>query len=138
MAVIDGRTWLEHLSQSECWEKLSRAGVGRVGVLIDSAPEIYPVNFVVDDHTIVFRTDAGNKLDGIDRSPTVCFEADALDLDEHIGWSVLVKGRATEIVTPAERRAAASLPLEFWAFGPKAHWIRIRPTEVTGRAIRRP
>ena len=138
MAVIDGRTWLEHLSQAECWERLCGAQVGRIGVLVDSAPEIYPVNFVVDDHTIVFRTDPGSELHGLDRSPSVCFEADGIDREHRSGWSVLVKGRAAEVVTAEEQRAVAALPLEFWGVGPKDHWIRIRPTEVTGRRIHRP
>jgi len=62
MAVIDGRNWLERLSQKDCWELLASTPVGRIGVLNDSAPEIYPVNHVVDEHTIVFRTDPGTKL----------------------------------------------------------------------------
>lgn len=137
MAVIDGRTWLEHLSPPACWHLLSLSAVGRVGVLVDSAPEIYPVNFVVDDQTIVFRTDPGSKLRGLDRSPSVRFEADGINLDEHTGWSVLVKGRAVEVTSPGDRRKAAGLPLQFWALGEKAHWIRIRPTEVTGHRIQR-
>ena len=135
MAVIDGRTWVEHLSAPECWHLLSLSSIGRVGVLVDSAPEIYPVNFVVDEHTIVFRTGPGSKLRGLDRSPSVCFEADGINLDEHTGWSVLVKGRAVEVTTSGDRSKAAALPLQVWALGQKAHWIRIRPTEVTGRRI---
>lgn len=46
--------------------------MGRVGVLVDSAPEIYPVNHVVDRQTIVFRTDTGSKLGGLDRSSSPC------------------------------------------------------------------
>ena len=138
MAVIDGRTWLEHLAPQDCWQQLSLTPVGRIGVLVDSAPEIYPVNFAVDGHTIVFRTDPGNKLRGLDRSPSVCFEADGVNLDERTGWSVLVKGRAVELTTPDDLRKAAELPLRFWALGEKVHWIRIRPTEVTGRRIHRP
>jgi nitroimidazol reductase NimA-like FMN-containing flavoprotein (pyridoxamine 5'-phosphate oxidase superfamily) len=138
MAVIDGRTWLEHLSVPECWKLLALHPVGRVGVLVDSAPEIYPVNHVVDDQTIVFRTDPGNKLRGLDRSPSVCFEVDGLNLDERTGWSVLVKGRAVELTAPDDLRRAAELPLRFWALGDKAHWIRIAPREITGRRIHHP
>ena len=135
MGVVDGRTWLEHLSPKECWRLLSLSTVGRIGVLVDSAPEIYPVNHVVDGQTIVFRTDPGSKLRGLDRSPWVCFEADSLDLDGHTGWSVLVKGRAAEVTGAEEKRRVSQLPLEFWALGEKSHWIRITPTEVTGRQI---
>jgi nitroimidazol reductase NimA-like FMN-containing flavoprotein (pyridoxamine 5'-phosphate oxidase superfamily) len=137
MTVLDARTWVEHLSQHECWNLLSRAGVGRIGVLVDSAPEIYPLNFVVDDHTIVFRTEAGNKLRGLDRSPTVCFEADGFDLTMRQGWSVLVKGRAEDVVDSSRLHELRKLPLEYWAIGDKPHWIRITPMEVTGRRIDR-
>jgi nitroimidazol reductase NimA-like FMN-containing flavoprotein (pyridoxamine 5'-phosphate oxidase superfamily) len=83
----------------------------------------------------VFRTDPGSKLRGLDRSPAVCFEADGVNLDDHTGWSVLVKGRAVEVTGAEEKRRAGELPLEFWALGEKAHWIRIRPTEIAGRKI---
>ena len=83
----------------------------------------------------MFRTDAGSKLRGLDRSPSVCFEADGIDVHELTGWSVLVKGRAVELHGIDELRHAAELPLRFWAMGDKAHWIRIKPSEVTGRRI---
>lgn len=137
MAVIEGRTFVEHLSQRECWDLLSGAGVGRIGVLVDSAPEIYPVNFAVDGTSLVFRTDAGSKLRGLDRSPSVCLEVDGFDLENRKGWSVLVKGRAAEIADAAELRHARELPLRLWGLGPKSHWIRLRPSEVTGRRIDR-
>lgn len=135
MAVIDGRTWLEHLSTPECWRLLALSPVGRVGVLVDSAPEIYPVNHVVDDQTVVFRTDPGSKLRGLDRSPSVCFEVDDMNVTDRTGWSVLVKGQAVELTDANELRSAHGLPLRFWALGEKGHWIRIRPREVTGRRI---
>jgi uncharacterized protein len=135
MAVIDGRTWLEHIDAAHCWELVDASAVGRVGVLNDSAPEIYPVNHVVDRQTIVFRTDPGSKLRGLLRSPAVCFEVDGVDPDAATGWSVLVKGRAEQIRDPAELRAVARLPLRPWSLGDKAHWIRIMPAEITGRRI---
>jgi len=138
MVVIDGRTWLEYIQPPACWDLLSSAHVGRVGVVVDSAPEIYPVNFVVDQQSIVFRTDPGSKLRGLDRSPSVCFEVDAIDPEECTGWSILVKGRAVELVTGEELRKVVTLPLRPWAHGAKAHWIRIRPEQVTGRRIHGP
>lgn len=88
MGAADRRTWLEHLGEEECWRLLSLHPVGRVGVLVDSAPEIFPVNHVVDEHTIVFRTDPGNKLRGLGRSPSVCFEAAGLSLDDQTRWNL--------------------------------------------------
>ncbi len=135
MSVIDGRTWLEHINPTECWALLATTPVGRIGVLNDSAPEIYPVNHVVDRKTIVFRTDPGSKLRGLIRSPAVCYQIDGIDPDDATGWSVLVKGRAVELRNPDDLRRAADLPLHYWALGDKAHWIRIIPEVVTGRRI---
>ena len=135
MAVIDGRTWLEHLDPPHCWGLLASVPVGRIGVLNDSAPEIYPVNHVVDRKTIVFRTDPGCKLRGLCRSPAVCYQIDSIDPDDATGWSVLVKGRAVELSSPDDLRRAADLPLRYWALGDKAHWIRVVPEVVTGRRI---
>jgi uncharacterized protein len=135
MAVIDGRTWLEHLRPDRCWELLAATPVGRIGVLNDSAPEVYPVNHAVDGPSIVFRTDPGAKLRGLTRSPAVCFEADGFDLDDASGWSVLVKGRAVEVRDRDELCRLAALPLQHWMLGDKVHWIRVVPHEVTGRWI---
>ena len=138
MAIVDSTTWMEHLSQRECWVLLENAAIGRIGVLVDSAPEIYPVNFVVDDRTIVFRTEEGQKVRGLDRSPSVCFEVDGYDEATSTGWSVLIKGRAHEVVPGVEERHLLSLDLRYWGLGPKPIWIRIEPAEVTGRRISRP
>lgn len=128
-------TWLEHLTEDECWDLLARVPVGRIGVLVDSAPEVYPMNHVVDGRTIVFRTDPGNTLRGIDRSPSVCFEVDEVDATHRSGWSVLVKGRASEVFDAGEVRRVTELGLDFWDLGDKAHWVRIEPRQVTGRRI---
>ena len=137
MAALGEGAWIEYLSEQDCWMLLSLHPVGRLAVLVDDAPEIYPVNHVVDGATILFRTDEGSKLRGIVRSSRVCFEADGLNIEQSTGWSVLVKGRASEITDPDELARVTRLPLWFWGIGGKVHWIRIVPTEVTGRAIRR-
>jgi hypothetical protein len=141
MAVIDGRTWLEHLGPEECWRLLGSLPVGRIGVLVDSAPEIYPVNHVVDSGTIVFRSDPGSKLAGLAKAPAVCFQVDGIDLHQRVGWSVLVKGRAEQVRQlhdADERRRIDELPLDYWAPGPKWHRIRVVPADVTGRRIWHP
>ena len=135
MGVIHGRTWLEHISPAECWSLLAATPVGRIGVINDSAPEVYPVNHVVDRDTIVFRTDPGSKLRGLLRSPAVCYQVDGIDPADATGWSVLVKGRASELHNPDDLRRVAKLPLRYWTLGDKAHWVRILPDQITGRRI---
>ena len=79
MAVIDPRTWLEHLSPAQCWQMIESSPIGTRGRPARQRAGIYPVNHVVDHHSIVFRTDPGSKLSGLLRSPAVCFEVDAVD-----------------------------------------------------------
>ena len=132
-----GAVWMEHLSLEECWTLLASRPAGRLGVLVDSAPEIYPVNHVVDRRTILFRTGAGTKRRGFDRSPSVCFEVDEIDDRDATGWSVLVKGRAVELTDPEDIRLAGLLPLDLWSFEAGTRYVRIVPAEVTGRRIGR-
>ena len=136
MAVIDPRTWLEHLTPAQCWQLLASTLVGRVGVLHEQdAPEIYPVNHAVDQGSMVSRTDPGTKLHSLIRSPAVCFEADAVDPASAAGWSVLVKGRAKRGRYPNKRARLRTRDLRYWALGPKAHWVRMVAAEITGRRI---
>jgi nitroimidazol reductase NimA-like FMN-containing flavoprotein (pyridoxamine 5'-phosphate oxidase superfamily) len=138
MTLVDPRTWMQQLTAEQCWDLLAGVPVGRLAVLVDSLPEVYPVNFAVDGRSIVFRTDEGNKLRGLGRSPSVCFEADELDVEAKSGWSVLVKGTAREITDSEERRRAEALSLEFWARGAKSRWVRIEPFAISGRRIASP
>ncbi len=130
----DPHAWVEHLGVDECWHRLEAAPIGRLGVIFDSAPEIYPVNHVVDDRTIVFRVDPGRMLAGLGRTPAVSFEVDGIDAANESGWSILVKGRAAELDDDESRRVD-DLPLHPWSVGPKSHWVRITPVEVTGRRV---
>lgn len=132
-----GTVWVEHIGVAECWDLLASRPVGRLGVLVDSAPEIYPVNHVVHRGSILFRTSGGTKHRGLDRNPSVCFEVDHIDDDDATGWSVLVKGRAAELSDPEDIRIAGELPLQLWAFEEGTRFIRIDPSEVTGRRIGR-
>ncbi len=129
--------FVEHLGDDECWRLLESTSVGRIGVLVDSAPEVYPMNYAVMGRSVLFRTDEGNKLRGLDRSPSVCFEIDDMDADLHTGWSVLVKGTAVELIDAEDLDRARAMPLELWSIGNKSHWFAIEPTEVTGRRIGR-
>ena len=133
----DSTPGIRELSSPECLRLLGSVSVGRVGVTIDALPAVLPVNFVVSDGSVVFRTVPGTKLDAATRGAVVAFEADAYGTSEDPGgWSVLVRGVAQEVSDPAELAAARSLPLESWAFdGTADRFIRVEPTVVTGRRV---
>jgi uncharacterized protein len=126
--------WQE-LTRSECFALLAREHVGRVAVVDDRGPVVFPVNFVLDRHMVVFRTDEGTKLDAACRGSRVAFEIDGADAAAHSGWSVVVRGEAIEVTGPAELARLRRLRLDPWAPGAKTHYVRILPAVLTGRRI---
>jgi nitroimidazol reductase NimA-like FMN-containing flavoprotein (pyridoxamine 5'-phosphate oxidase superfamily) len=129
--------WQE-LTKSECFRLLSRQHLGRVAVVDDQGPVVFPVNFILDRHTVVFRTDEGTKLDAAARRGEVAFEVDGADATAHTGWSVLIRGEAAEVTDPAELARLRMLPLSPWAPGAKSRYVRILPAKLTGRRISLP
>ena len=124
--------WQE-LTKSECFELLAHEHLGRVAVVDDLGPVVFPVNFVLDRHMVVFRTDEGTKLDAACRGSRVAFEIDGTDAAAHTGWSVVVRGEAVEVTDPAEVARLRKRPLRPWAPGAKTHYVRILPAALTGR-----
>ena len=133
-ARMDARTGLEVLDRAECFTLLRRSSLGRLAVVCDGLPLVFPVNFTLDGEAIVMRTDPGTKLHGARNGP-VAFECDGIDSVYHTGWSVMATGRAEDVRNEAEIARLARLPLGLWCGGPKSTWLRIRPTTVTGRRI---
>jgi nitroimidazol reductase NimA-like FMN-containing flavoprotein (pyridoxamine 5'-phosphate oxidase superfamily) len=129
--------WQE-LTKSECFALLARERLGRVAVVDDRGPVVFPVNFVLDRHMVVFRTDEGTKLDAACRGSQVAFEIDGTDAATRTGWSVLIRGEAIEVTDLVELARLRKLPLDPWAPGPKTHHVRILPAVLTGRRIRPP
>jgi nitroimidazol reductase NimA-like FMN-containing flavoprotein (pyridoxamine 5'-phosphate oxidase superfamily) len=131
---MPGALTLEDLPPAECRRLLASTPLGRVGVTIAALPAVLPVNFIVDDDSIVFRTMPGTKLDAATVRAVVAFEADGFDAATGTGWSVLVRGMAGEITDPDELARARALPLRSWALGDQAdRYIRIGMDLVSGR-----
>mgnify|MGYP001818466515 FL=1 len=123
----------EHLTERECWDLLATHSVARLAVDIGGQPDIFPINYLVDGASIVFRTGAGTKLAGAVLGRHVAVEIDGLDERDHSVWSVVVKGMAREIGGMTERWAADDLPLYPWIASEKPNFVRIEPRLTTGR-----
>jgi len=127
LAIIDLET---------CYERLRHSPIGRLGFVDRGEPVILPVNFAVDARSIVFRTGHGSKLSIAIMQQPVCLEVDAWDLLAHTGWSVLVKGRAEEVVDQPSIDRFDALPVRPWSSPDlRSHWIRIGVEEISGRQI---
>jgi uncharacterized protein len=126
---------VQELTRSECFELLADEHLGRVAVTDDRGPVVFPVNYLLDRHTVVFRPEAGTTLHAASRGSRVCFEADGVDAVARTGWSVIVRGEITEVTDRAELARLAGLPLQVWPAGARDHYLRILPAVLTGRRI---
>lgn len=121
------------MTEDACWGLLASLEVGRLATALDGAPEIFPVNYVVDGNSIVFRTADGSKLALLTNHDQVAFEVDTWDFER--GNSVVLKGNAREITDPHELARAQALPLRPWIATVKSHFVRLLPHDVTGRSF---
>jgi nitroimidazol reductase NimA-like FMN-containing flavoprotein (pyridoxamine 5'-phosphate oxidase superfamily) len=127
----------ERMSQSECIARLVAGRIGRVGVIVDEAPHVLPVNYTsTASGAVVFRTAEGTLLTQVD-GRVVVFEIDGFDVKKAVGWSVCVHGRGHEVTTPDPTATHALIDhgLISWAPGPRDRWFSITPDELTGRRV---
>ena len=132
--TFDSRTGLETIEYDECLHLVGLSALGRLAVVVDDRPLVFPVNFVLDGSSVVFRTDEGTKLFAA-REGFIAFECDDIDRVYHTGWSVIITGRAEEVREPSEVKRLDRLQLAPWCHVPKPVWLRIRPHTITGRRI---
>jgi nitroimidazol reductase NimA-like FMN-containing flavoprotein (pyridoxamine 5'-phosphate oxidase superfamily) len=134
---------VELLDEKECLSLTTVGVVGRIGYTSRFGPVVLPVNYEVHEGTIVFRTGLHSSMvedlrTGIaDAEYKVAFEIDQIRPATQEGWSVLVQGSAHFVDSEAELASLAHLGVQPWAGGPKEQFIRIVPTRITGRRIRR-
>ncbi|WP_116995625.1 pyridoxamine 5'-phosphate oxidase family protein [Desertimonas flava] len=129
------QTWLVELSPSECADLLEKGPIGRLGVVIDGRPEIFPISHVYDRTTgrVVFPTNDRTKLRAALTWPYVAYEVDGLE--DGGGWSVMVVGSAELVDDVAAIERIAPARTVAWAAGPAVSWVAIVPDKVTGRRI---
>ncbi len=130
---------LEVLNEHQCLEYLHSQSLGRIAFRSGADLEIFPVNYASDGAIVIFRTTPGTKLEGSVKG-RVAFEIDGWDTEEGVGWSVVVKGVATEVTLASDPfaqalRERAVRPL---APGRRDRWVAVYPAEMTGRRFRVP
>lgn len=129
------RTVLTKLLPAECRRLLEPGGIGRIAFSTAAGPVVLPVNFVMLGNTIVLRTGAGTVI-GAHGDETVAFEVDHIDEALGQGWSVLVRGEAHRVLQLGElHHVRESAALVSWAGGKRETYVRIVPSQITGRRI---
>ncbi|MGW0765802.1 pyridoxamine 5'-phosphate oxidase family protein [Streptomyces sp. NPDC002676] len=133
----DSRNRRIDLDRAEALRLLGSVRLGRVVFTRQALPTIRPVNHILDSGDIVIRMHEGAALtsharQGDSAGVVVAYEADAIDPDTHIGWSVVVTGYARLVTDPAELARIRGL-LDPWV--PQQSMdqaVRIRPELVSG------
>jgi nitroimidazol reductase NimA-like FMN-containing flavoprotein (pyridoxamine 5'-phosphate oxidase superfamily) len=123
------------IDDAECVRLMCRTPVGRLGLTAGALPVVLPVNFVVDDGTVVFCTESGLKLDAARQHAVACLEVDGYNGFDHTGWSVLATGRLAEITDPERVARVRELPLRPWATHAARHYVELPVELLSGRRI---
>lgn len=136
--LVGAQPVIRFLERERCLELLEEAVVGRVAVLVNGVPQVVPVNYVLVDGDVVFRSGAGTKLAAAIAEQPVSFEVDRVDEQRMTGWSVLVSGRTTVVTDEEVLARVERSTLVTWAPGPKDDVVRVHADTVSGREIDRP
>ena|SRR5215216_3149840 len=120
---------LVSLSEEECWTRLALNDLGRIAIVRDGAPEIFPLSYrVAQDggaRSILIRTRVDNVIDRAGAS--VCFQIDGVDPGGHSGWSVMANGHLHTAPRPPDTTHIA----------PDGHdtWRTVVVTRLSGRRL---
>jgi transcriptional regulator with XRE-family HTH domain len=130
-----GTPVMTRLLPAECRRLIAPGGVGRIAFGTTTGPAVLPVNFAVLAGTIVIRTAEGTAIEG-HADELVALEVDHLDEALRQGWSVLVRGQGHRVRHPAElRRLREGAVIWPWPGGDREAYVRILPSQITGRRI---
>lgn len=125
---------LHDIPRPECLQLLGLARVGRIVYVDDEGPVALPVNFRLDGESVLFRVSPASEMCLRLNDATVSFQVDRLDDFHQTGWSVLVRGTSSYVENEDLPALQSTLPLP-WARGYRAVYVRIRPTQITGRRL---
>jgi Pyridoxamine 5'-phosphate oxidase len=130
--VTDER-FMRELPRAEAMALLASVSVGRLVFTHQALPAIRPVNHLVDADKIVIGLTSGSAMAAstADSGTVVAYEADALDLDSRLGWTVIVVGVA-RLLTDAEAVLDYRGLLRPWLGGAMTDIVAISTEIVTG------
>ncbi|MFE0349627.1 pyridoxamine 5'-phosphate oxidase family protein [Streptomyces griseoluteus] len=125
------------LGHAEALRLLGSVSLGRIVFTRQALPTVRPVDHVLDDGDIVIRTPEGAALTSHAQEVestgvVVAYEADAIDPDTHLGWSVVVTGYARLVTDPAELERIRDLLRPWVSVEPTDQAVRIHPELVSG------
>jgi len=126
---------VRHLDEQECWDRVADAPYGRLALCLVDGVDIVPINAVLSQGDLYFRSEPGAKLDALADGARIAYDVDGSDDDT--AYSVVVTGTAERLDRQADIAAADQLLPAAGRATLTSSWVRIRPSAVSGRAFRR-
>lgn len=123
----DEVTYFSPIPEEECRSLLGSVEFGRIAWAAEDGVMVLPVNFQLVDGHVVFHTAEGSALAKVADGAKVAFQADEIDPDSAIGWSVLLRGTT--------RPAPASVHGMSWMNDERSLGVLIEETSLSGRVI---
>ena len=124
------------LEQDEALALAATMPVGRLIHVRGDRVFAAPVNVLLEQRDVLFRTAAGTELLAAAREhASAAFEVDDVVDWSRSGWSVLIRGRLSEVTDPATIERVLRGGLQPWAAGDRDHVLRLSGQEVTGRRL---
>lgn len=139
VTVVDS-AGLEVLDETECRLLLDCSEIGRVAVMLDNYPAIFPVTFRFVDGRVIFFTGEGTKLSSVIADGKAAFEVDWFDPLSRSGWSVVVVGTARALTDPRDpelARAVERLHIHPWTPADRPYVVVLQPDHISGRRLPR-
>lgn len=121
------------LPEYECWELVAAMHVGRVAWCQDGAPTVLPVNIVVHEEAIWFRSSGSSGIARHADGSRLAIEVDDFDDFNRAGWSVLIRGVGEQVAYGLGPDSLGEP--EPWPEGNRSLLVRVVPTMITGRRL---
>jgi nitroimidazol reductase NimA-like FMN-containing flavoprotein (pyridoxamine 5'-phosphate oxidase superfamily) len=130
---MEERVTMRQLSRTRALELLASVNLGRLVFTHQALPAIRPVNHLVECESIIVRATAGAAITSTTgrSGAVVAYEADSIDPETHVGWSVIVVGTARLLTDDAAATRYRTL-LHPWIAGAVDDVITISTDLVTG------
>ncbi len=130
---MDEQRWLQQLSRTKALELMGSVSLGRLVFTHQALPAIRPVNHLVEGESVIVRVTAGAAITSAAGrgGVVVAYEADSIDADTQLGWSVIVVGTA-RLLTDERAAARYRTRLRPWISGTVDDVITISADMISG------
>lgn len=92
MRVTEVWTGFQTMTADECRRLLAATDIGRVAISAGALPFVLPVQYALRGDQLLLRTPGHHEVTDDMDGQVVGFEADRIDVEHGVGWSVSVTG----------------------------------------------